>query len=239
MNGYRLNKDVLYNILLQSNSFNLQKLCLVNKDTVSICNDKQFWIDKFKGIPMVNELNFDEYQRYEKCQSIVKNVRQLMKLENPTDKYQIGVIEFKNENILQYLPIQLIDVIKKDIIYNELLDEVPFEIAKQLNINSKNQEIYYLQSFFFSLYDDNKQYNPSISYTLFTEDEVISTDIYTDIEEILVKLLYVFPEHDLHDSDNITYLPNILYKYKVETLKNLRLIIQSRHKYWLNKQWFL
>lgn len=121
-----MNRDILYNILLQLNSSGIENLRLLNKDTIRICESKQFWIEKFKleNIPMVNELNFEEYQRYEKCESIVKNIMILMNKST----MELGIMAFDNENILQYLPIKLINEIKAYI--KELEIDVPTEILK-------------------------------------------------------------------------------------------------------------
>jgi hypothetical protein len=122
-----MNRDILYNILLQLNSSGIENLRLLNKDTIRICESKQFWIEKFKleNIPMVNELNFEEYQRYEKCESIVKNIILMNK-----STMELGIMAFDNENILQYLPIKLINEIKTDIKEQENVEDVPTEILK-------------------------------------------------------------------------------------------------------------
>lgn len=42
-----LHQDLLYNILLQSDVETINALCKTNTKAHQLCNDKQFWIDKF------------------------------------------------------------------------------------------------------------------------------------------------------------------------------------------------
>jgi hypothetical protein len=163
-----------------------------------------------------------------------------MKIENNISPNEILVINFEDENILQYLPYELIDKIKQNIIDDDILDELPSEIALQLNLNN-NTTIEYTQALYFSLYDDDNKYHPSISYILTIDGyyEVIDADIYLDIKDILIKLLFVYPSLDFYDSNNYYYLPTILYDFKGNKLNQYTKIIQSRYKYWQSKQWFL
>lgn len=40
-------EDSWYNILLNTNIKNINNTCLINKNTINICKNKQFWLDKF------------------------------------------------------------------------------------------------------------------------------------------------------------------------------------------------
>lgn len=42
-----MDTDIMYNILLQADDNTISSLCKTNKQANKICNDKQFWIDKF------------------------------------------------------------------------------------------------------------------------------------------------------------------------------------------------
>ena len=42
-----IHQDLLYNILLQSDVKTLNTLCKTNTKAHQLCNDKQFWMDKF------------------------------------------------------------------------------------------------------------------------------------------------------------------------------------------------
>ena len=220
-------------------SMNLQKL-IVNKSALKIYNDKQFWIDLFNyhNIPIL-VANFDEYERYEKCYSIVKNILLLSELESRKDKYsrQLIALEFENENIMPYLPPNLINEIKEYIIENEI-EDVPLEILKQLNMPIAGLDIEYKQSIYFTFYNDYNQYNPSISYTLDTDDVLIEVNASCNIQEYMTKLLYVFPDINITDGD-FTYLPKILCDFYNQDLSLLREVIQFRCKFWQRKQWYL
>lgn len=235
-----MNRDVLYNILLQLDSLGIGNLRLLNKDTIRICESKQFWIEKFKleNIPMVNELNFEEYQRYEKCESIVKNIMILMKKST----MELGIMTFNNENILQYLPTALINEIKTDIKEQEILEDVPTEILKILNMDNGSDSDY-SQTIYFSLYYDADDIilKPSISYDLVVGGDVLTeSESFFEIkylEQILTNMLYIFPSKDFHDSSNATYLPTICEIGK--KIPKYRESLQQRYKFWKSKQWFI
>lgn len=211
--------DLFYNIMLHSNSFTLGNLSLVNKNTFSIFNNKHFWAEKSQH----KILNINELQRYEKCQSIAKNIIPLLKKEKQLDKfYSHACIEFKKENILQYLHENILVDINKFMMSN-YLEEL------------KNMVNY--EQLLWIIYDD---VNPQIEYTLYIDnDEIeISVDItINQLYDLILTILYIFPKIDITDTDyEITYLPKIL-NHEISLLSREEAIY--RYKYWEKKQWFL
>ena len=196
--------------MLHSNSFTLENLSLVNKNTFSIFNNKHFWIEKSKTHKI---LNINELQRYEKCQSIAKNIITLLKKEKQLDKfYSDACIEFKQENILQYLP-------------EDIMDQ--FKNIKMVNV----------QQLLWIIYDD---FNPQLEHTLYIDNDEIEVSVNITINQLydlLLTILYVFPKIDITDTDyEITYLPKIL-NHEITLTSREEAIF--RYKYWEKKQWFL
>jgi hypothetical protein len=199
--------------MLHSDSFTLKNL-LINKDTLNIFYDKYFWSEKCRKIP-IQKLNINELQRYEKCELIAKNIIPLFRLEKEKqNKYAEISIEFKNDNIFDYLPEKLRNVNKE---YKSSI----------LGIND-------IQLLWIT-YDD---FAPHLSYTLFNGDEEMEVGINITIEQLyklLVTILYFFPKIDITDNDyEITYLPKILYECD-ENRDDAKL----RYNYWKSKQWFI
>jgi hypothetical protein len=59
-----MDKDILYNILLQLSAEDLKNMCMVNNTTLSICDNPHFWKDKMinDDIPMIyNVSNINDY----------------------------------------------------------------------------------------------------------------------------------------------------------------------------------
>lgn len=232
-----INQDVLYNIMLHADIHTIKNLYLTSRLAKTIGNDKQFWIDKFKQFHILStNPNLNELERYEKTKSIAKNIIALIQLEN--DKYNYLAINFEQNDILPYLPIRLIDEIKKDVEENE--DELPHRIYNYLyGASKKVNKSNYSHIIYISLYDDD--YNPNINCVLYTEDKLVNTVFMNEnqIIDFLTRLMYAFPTSNVTDTDSIDYTPNILFDFKEASLPTLRKSIQFRYKYWKNKQWFL
>ena len=59
-----MNKDILYNILLQLSPEELKSMCMTNNITILICNNPHFWKDKLinDDIPMISKvMNINDY----------------------------------------------------------------------------------------------------------------------------------------------------------------------------------
>lgn len=59
-----MNKDILYNILLQLSPEELKSMCMTNNITVLICNNPHFWKDKLinDDIPTISKVvNINDY----------------------------------------------------------------------------------------------------------------------------------------------------------------------------------
>lgn len=223
--------DIMYNIMLHSDSISLQNL-VVNKIAKSIFYNPHFWKELFIQRHISTTIyTFEELERYEKCQSIVKNIILLA-------NQQSIFMSFDDENIIQYLPSEMINEIKTSIDEDEIIDQVPTAILKQLSIDQVNNIKYYNQYVYFSFIDDYDHYRPQVAYSLSTHDEVIDVIVPYDVQTILTKLVFSFPTIDVHDGD-FTYLPTILTKYCDVQRKSLRPVIQKRIKFWKSKQWFL
>ncbi len=236
-----INHDVLYNIMLHSDSHTIKNLYLTNQMAKTIGNDKQFWVDKFKQLNILSTPNLNELERYEKTKSIGKNIIVLMKLEN--EKYVNLRIDFEQNDILPYLPVKFIDEIKKEVDDDELKDELPSIIYNYLYGGSKKVvESDYSHIIYIGLFDDEDNYNININYVLYTEYEIVNTTIYMDEDQIidfLTRIMYAFPSSNVKYTDSIDYTPNILFDFKESALPTLRKSIQFRYKYWKSKQWFL
>jgi hypothetical protein len=227
--------DALYNILLHVNSIDFKNVTSINNDTRKIVKSKQFWIDKFNTnkIPIIYYTDFQAFQRYEKCQSIVNGVIVLME----RDPGEMGIMAFNSENIIQYLPDDMVNDMKECINENDISPLIPSSILEQLDYTENTNIKLYKQTLFFSLsYDTNPQ--PNVSYNLTVDrDELLEAVQFCDIKsfkKLLTDMIYIFPYKKLIDSDNISYLPDIIYdKYYLNDTSQIRDI------YWRNKQWYL
>src|SRR5687768_6699531 len=107
-------RDIMYNVMLNTDSFNIKNLASTNKEAKLIYNDKHFWKELFeyRDIPILNlsrsfrsdprGSSFEEMERYEKTYHIAKNILALV-----NNKYGIGMT-FDNKKIIEYLPENMI-----------------------------------------------------------------------------------------------------------------------------------
>jgi hypothetical protein len=142
--------------------------------------------------------------------------------EKQLDKfYSHACIEFEQENILQYLPENIIHEINKF--------PISTYITGEYRVNC--------QQLLWIIYDD---VNPHLEYILYIDnDEIeVSVDItINQLYDLILTILYVFPKIDITDTDyEITYLPKIL-NHEISLLSREEAIF--RYKYWEKKQWFL
>lgn len=68
--------DIMYNVMLNTDSRNIQTLAVTNKSAKLIYDNSHFWKDlfKYRDIPISSVPSFDEFERYEKCYHIAKNI---------------------------------------------------------------------------------------------------------------------------------------------------------------------
>lgn len=233
--------DAFYNILLHVNSIDFKNVTSINTDTRKIIKTKQFWNDKFnlKQIPIRYEPNFSKFERYEKCQSIANGVMTLMERDSHLCELgEFGIMIFNQENMIQYLPEKMINDMKEYINEDEdVLNDIPSSILEELGYVGNNNLKPYKQVLYFSLsYDGTSQ--PNISYNLSVNREyILQTDTFCSLQFLkksLTDMIYLFPHIKLKDTNDVSYLPDIIYEeyYQNDTSR-------YREKYWKNKQWYL
>jgi hypothetical protein len=139
----------LYNLLLKNDVYELANNCFLNKNTLNICNTKQFWIDR--GLPE-STLNFaqqlSDYIKLEKINNIVNHLILLFETESIFLDSSIQIhfnfweytvdchpIKYKYsiEDIIDFLPNKM----KQEII-QFMIDNTGVDINYYLHIYFKN-----------------------------------------------------------------------------------------------------
>jgi hypothetical protein len=69
-----MNKEAMYNILLNSQFKYVKKLCAVNNDINVICQDEQFWKDKLINDQIVNSMTICLIQSYKQFYNDYYNI---------------------------------------------------------------------------------------------------------------------------------------------------------------------
>ncbi len=110
----RLNKDTWSNVLLQADAETLKTSCIINKDTVDICKDLQFWKLKYEQENLPFIITTDNYiDDYDKIKKIKFNLVKLYNNVVNSKKYDIfSITDDVDINEMTWLPEKMIKSIK-------------------------------------------------------------------------------------------------------------------------------
>ncbi len=193
-----INKDTWLNVLLQSDTETLKTSCFINKDTVNICNDLQFWKLKFEQDNLPFLLKKDTLENYIKNYNKIKKIKtNIIKLyDNVLLNKKYNVLSINDTNDMKWLPAKMI----------ESIDDHPEDVSEGTNIEfdfkKSTMTLYYIAT------DEDEEYlkdKLKIKIKL-TKDEFINN---------LVKLYYYEEDASLTDSDDLYIGYNTLMKDKL------------------------
>jgi hypothetical protein len=196
-------RDLLYNIMLNSNYNTIQKTCSSNKIAVTITNCDQFWKDKIlKDMPefKLKSLNYKiEYKNIYNSLMMAKNMMDVIgMLKNINalylcinnksiilDAYDFYWMDYKNTNCVIYFNI------KNE--YELCVEDVNENIVYSINLN-KNECVNFFGKLFYhypeiSIEDcDDKAIVFDLRYIIETYHKIKDLDDFQlDVEEIRIK----------------------------------------------------
>jgi hypothetical protein len=214
-------KDEWFDILLNTDVNDMQKVCYTNKNTINICTNPYFWQQKFNhdAYPLLSKNNtslqdwINEYNAIRRADRLATYLIELVTMEY-VNKPSIN-FKFNITDELMFLPSEMIHDIKNNDDYINHIDE-PDEIWISFN-------------FFDYCEDEECQKNHfSLNYLLMANDDIIAQISYelslNDIQKMIRLIFYIYPDIDPFDSFYQSYLWN-------NHVKNG--IIGNRNQFWL------
>lgn len=193
--------DILFVILLYSDIDVIKNYAETSKKT--ILND-YFWQCKFKqdNIPIFNNVCINEYIKISNIIITVNQLHQLLLIEKGTDGIQL-MIEFDaTDDITPLIP--------EEIHLGDILDQC----LKQFIT------IYYFDHIQVGLYRD---------YLVSAEEEIITITI-DEMLNILIKIIYYFPNRPIVDDDCINFILRMPH-HKNAWPKHMDMI-NKRYEFW-------
>ena len=178
--------DLLYQILLQTDINDMENVCLINKNTIKICHNVHFWIDKLNkdhinyDLPLPTNLNdIIQYYKIKKAIPITQSI-----INTYHRKYHI-YIEFDNFDIQQ-----LCDLFKKPL--NLLVDCKVFKKVIIMFMIWKGE----WRLMFTGIYKDKRKKNYNDGLQNLSNDELVqylakiignfpNIGIYTDFHKLV------------------------------------------------------
>jgi hypothetical protein len=204
----------LYNLLLKNDVHDLANNCYLNKNTLNICNTKQFWIDRgLQESTLIFAHQLSDYIKLEKINNIVNHLILLFETESIflDSSIQIHFNFWEYTIYLNHHQIKYKYSIQ-DII-NLLPNKMKQEIIQFMIDNTGIDVNYHLHIYF-----KNNSYNDIVFNTIalvliYTnkwdeklDDKIIPfTDVYQFIE-FLISLLYHYPKMGITDEKHLTYI---------------------------------
>lgn len=203
-------RDLLYNIMLNSNYNTIQKTCSSNKIAVTITNCDQFWKDKIlKDMPEYNLESLNYKIEYKKIYNSLMMAKNMMDV--------IGMLQ----SSYNYINALYLCINNKSII----LDNYNFYWMD--NKKYENCVIYFNIKNEYELCVEDV--NENIVYSvILTKNECIN---------FFGKLFYHYPEISIEDCDDKAIVFDLRYiietYHKIKDLDNLQLDVEEfRIKYW-------
>jgi hypothetical protein len=203
--------DEWFNVLINTPSDHLKNVCFTNKKTISICSDKQFWYEKFDGLPIINPGNsinqwIIEYKRIVEANNTADDLLYIAK--KYYNKFGEGIeINFKFD------PTDNLD----DIITEEIVDNLIYS-----GPSSDDRENVQKIIISFDLYSPMENhikhdmaylYLQNGEYTYNAWDQNLSLN---EIKNILIKIFYYYPDIIPYDSFHRSYF----YPFSKNNRKN-------------------
>lgn len=183
--------DATLNLLLQSNAKTLRNLCIIDRNSRRICDDKYFWKQKFEHdnypifidtLPKNNKQWLDEYTLIETYFNEAYDILTVALMSHKAGRFNTSMIEFTiinsiYDNIydMTYIPDELIDV------YEDYIKAKGFE-DDDIQLDNINIKIIDNDNFYVTciLYNINA-YLPI----------VLGMDLhYDDTLNVIIKILY-------------------------------------------------
>lgn len=176
-------RDTLYNTLMHSDIDTIKSTCSTNRLANSICNDDNFWINKFTydDLQIITQptTKTQWINEYEKIYNSTNKTERLINLLNDANIISITLIINKEDEYILHSLLKKIHVtlLSLPLYRSKNFDSIYFTVLK----SSWGYEIKYLYGL------DNKIINmhASLSLTYYTEDEIY---------DVIMKTLYYLPE---------------------------------------------
>ena len=202
----KINQDIMFNLLLNSEIDNLKILYQTNKIANQICNNDFFWITKLShnNIPIIYDEqpnNYIKWVKYYKdiqhTQLKIENIINIVLNEDFDIDYNILKVRVRDYEILHLLPID-------HLLYNKLKNLDLKQSYQDLRIKILDDDQYYIS---YVVYYDMPNDN-------FYKDEFIFTITTTkkEILQFLTKILYFCPGINITDKNGDSYISKYLNK---------------------------
>jgi hypothetical protein len=139
-------EPVLYEILYHADIDDLHHLCYINKQTMNICNDKHFWLEKFRhhNLPIINIGNnieewINEFVAIDRAARDTDETMKFLLVKGTYNKISYYITNFNSYTDIPFLPPKLIFNIKKE------LERLPKYNQPYQIIVSKREIIYVIK----------------------------------------------------------------------------------------------
>lgn len=217
--------DEWFNILLNTDVNDFQKVCYTNKNTINICTNDYFWQQKFihDDLPLLSEENtslqdwINEYNDIRRADRLATYLIELIMIEHVNRPFNGETINFKfnTTDELMFLPSEMINDIKNNNSY--------------INHINDADEIWISFDFFDRCGDQKCQKDHfSLHYLLIADDNLLfqlSYEVSLEYIQKLIRLIFYFYLHtDPFDDFYQSYLWN-------DDVHNN--IIKERNQFWL------
>lgn len=179
--------DEWFNVLINTPSDYLKNVCFTNKKTISICSDKQFWHEKFDGLPIINPGNsinqwIQEYKRIVEANNTANDLLYIARKYtrfgkdveinfkfNPSDNLDDIITEEIEDNLIYSGP-------SRDNRENVQKIIISFDLHNPMENHTHDMAYLYLQNgeYTYNAWDQNLSLN--------------------EIKNILIKIFYYYPD---------------------------------------------
>ena len=170
-----VNKDILYNIMLNADYETTKTMCLTNKTTYKICEEKQFWKDKItKDFPYFptedvikpHELYHKLYNFYDKhtlliISTFIKFRKKRTNIQDVYDDIFTTLVNYVSEALtaddVEIDDLRLITLKRFFDILTIPIKKSEMILKRPLNINTKSTNWNKLDNMLFTILDDDKK----------------------------------------------------------------------------------
>ena len=122
-----MNKDLLFEIMLELPTIDIISLCRVNHDYLSLCDEGSFWHDKMvrDGIPII-DLEFT-LKRYETLSYLTKKASDTLNNDYYFNLYQVPISYFNLQHYTNHVNLTVRKMMNKFIV--SINDDIRFVIT--------------------------------------------------------------------------------------------------------------
>ena len=195
-----INYDVYYNLLIQSDYKTIKSLCLTNTTSIKVCSDDFFWKNKFiyddTPILAAKQLNnmgewINEYINVNVAKNTADDIFKIWKLER---KANFG----KGKSVGKF-----VRALEIQVKVHSATDRHKIQSLTPFNIDNSNGDYTYWFKFRGAIGGVN------IVNDMFLPEDNIKIS-YGEARQILMKILYHFPDIDVTDQNDVSFLKNKL-----------------------------